>query len=167
MQKSAFEAQWKIHSPLGALYLVASARGLRQVSRRKCPSPMVSSLKGNAAEIQILAQAARELGEYFAGQRQRFQIPLDPQGTPFQQQVWRELQKIPFGTTCSYGDIARHIKNPRAVRAVGGANGKNPLCIVIPCHRVIATDGSIGGYSGGLAMKRKLLALERSTLDQA
>lgn len=167
MKAPDIHAQWKINSPLGSLYLVASTHGLQQISRQKCPVPMAASLKGSAAEIQILMQATLELAEYFAGKRKRFGIPLAPQGTPFQQQVWRELEKIPHGSTCSYKDIALRIKNPKAVRAVGGANGKNPLCIVIPCHRVIAADGSIGGYSGGLAMKRKLLALELSTLEQA
>lgn len=159
--------QWKIPSPLGPLYLVASPRGLQEVSRRKCPAAMASSLKDPAPAIRILAQSARELGEYFRGQRQHFQIPLAPRGTPFQQQVWRELQNIPYGSTCSYKDIAARIKNPKGARAVGSANGKNPLCIVIPCHRVIAADGSIGGYSGGLTMKRKLLALELSRLERA
>jgi len=154
-------AQWKIDSPLGSLYLAASAHGLQEVSRQKSPAPMASSLKSSSPEIRILRQTTQELAEYFAGKRQHFDIPLDLRGTPFQQQVWRELQKIPYGTTCSYKDIATHIKNPNAVRAVGGANGKNPLCIVIPCHRVISADGSIGGYSGGLAIKRKLLALEQ------
>jgi len=160
-------AQWKIDSPLGSLYLVASANGLLEVSRQKSTAPMAASLEGSAPEIRILAQAERELTEYFAGKRHQFDIPLDVRGTPFQQQVWRALQKIPYGLTCSYKDIAARIKNPNAVRAVGGANGKNPLCIVIPCHRVISADGGIGGYSSGLAMKRKLLALELSTLEQA
>jgi len=153
--------QWKIDSPVGSLYLVASAHGLREVSLEKCPAPMASSLKNPSPEIRLLAQAEQELTEYFAGKRQHFDISLDPRGTPFQQQVWRELQKIPYGATCSYKDIAARINNPKAIRAVGGANGKNPLCIVIPCHRVIAADGGIGGYSGGLAIKRKLLALEQ------
>lgn len=162
MPKSLPDIQWKLHSPLGPLYLVASARGLRHISRQKNPAPMASSLNGHTAEIRFLAQAVQELNEYFAGKRQYFTLTLDPQGTTFQQQVWRELQKIPYGSTCSYKDIATRIKNPKGVRAVGGANGKNPLCIVIPCHRVIAADGGIGGYSGGLAMKRKLLALEQN-----
>lgn len=167
METPSPTTQWKTPSPLGPLYLVASPQGLQEVSRQKRTAPMTASLKEPAPEIRILAQAVQELEEYFAGKRQRFGIPLDPCGTPFQQKVWRELQKIPYGKTCSYKDIAARIKNTKAVRAVGGANGKNPLCIVIPCHRVIAADGSIGGYSGGLPMKRKLLALELSTLEQA
>jgi methylated-DNA-[protein]-cysteine S-methyltransferase len=100
------------------------------------------------------------LDEYFDGRRKRFDIPFSLSGTNFQKQVWKELSKIPFGKTVSYKDIARKIKNPKAVRAVGSANGKNPMCIIIPCHRVIAADGSIGGYSGGITNKQKLLRFE-------
>lgn len=161
MSNTEVHSQWKMDSPLGPLYLVASPQGLQEVSRQKCAAPMAQSLKRSAPEIQILAQAAQELAEYFAGKRQHFEIPLAPHGTAFQQTVWRELQKIPYGSTCSYKTVAARIQNPKALRAVGSANGKNPLCIVIPCHRVIAADGGIGGYSGGLPIKRKLLALEQ------
>lgn len=125
---------------------------------------MAESLAGasHGPQIKILAEAKKQLEEYFAGNRREFDLPLDMDGTPFQKAVWKELKRIPFGTTCSYGDIARKIKNRRAVRAVGGANGKNPLCIIVPCHRVIASDGSLGGYSGGLDLKRALLQHEQS-----
>jgi methylated-DNA-[protein]-cysteine S-methyltransferase len=108
---------------------------------------------------------AAQLGEYFAGQRREFDLMLAPVGTDFQLRVWNALRKIPYGAVRNYGDIARAIGQPNAARAVGQANGCNPLPIVIPCHRVIASDGSIGGYSGGLAIKHRLLALENVELD--
>lgn len=101
-----------------------------------------------------------QLREYFAGARRDFDLPLRPTGTPFQLSVWAELRRIPFGTTISYAELARRIGNPRAVRAVGLANGANPLAIVIPCHRVIGADGRLVGYGGGLGIKEQLLALE-------
>jgi methylated-DNA-[protein]-cysteine S-methyltransferase len=109
--------------------------------------------------------AAVQLGEYFTGQRRAFELALAPFGTDFQLRVWNALREIPFGAVRNYGDIARAIGQPGAARAVGQANGCNPLPIVIPCHRVIASDGTIGGYSGGLAIKHRLLALERAELD--
>ena len=108
-----------------------------------------------------LLHAAREqLAAYFAGRLRRFDLPLAPRGTPFQLRVWRALQDIPYGQTCSYSELAAAISSPRACRAVGQANGRNPLMIVIPCHRVIAAGGGLGGYSGGLDIKRFLLRLE-------
>ena len=109
--------------------------------------------------------AAAQLGEYFAGKRREFDLDLAPYGTDFQLRVWQALRKIPYGAVRNYGDIARAIGQPSAARAVGQANGCNPLPIVIPCHRVIASDGSIGGYSGGLNIKHRLLALESVELD--
>jgi methylated-DNA-[protein]-cysteine S-methyltransferase len=111
------------------------------------------------------SDAARQLGEYFAGKRREFTLELAPFGTDFQLRVWRALGKIPYGAVRNYADIARAIGQPGAARAVGQANGCNPLPIVIPCHRVIASDGTIGGYSGGLAIKHRLLALEGAELD--
>lgn len=111
-------------------------------------------------ETPLLHSAYIQLCEYFNGKRRRFDLPLVPQGTDFQCRVWAELQKIPYGRTCSYRDLATALGNKNACRAVGGANGANPLPIVIPCHRVIAADGKIGGYSGGLDIKNKLLAVE-------
>ena len=109
----------------------------------------------------VTNQAVRQLQEYFAGQRREFQLPLEMKGTPFQMAVWKELLKIPYGESTTYGDIAKKLKNPGAGRAVGSANGKNPISIVVPCHRVIASHGGLGGYSGGLDKKRYLLALEK------
>lgn len=144
-----------IHSPLGTLYLTASDKGLCELTRERGAAPLLKKPEG-----KILSQACQQLEDYFSGKLTRFTVPLDLQGTPFQLKVWHALQQIPYGETRSYADIARQIGNPKAVRAVGGANGKNPVCIIVPCHRVIAADGSIGGYSGGLAMKRKLLRIE-------
>jgi len=106
----------------------------------------------------------RQLDEYFDGKRQTFSLNLAPQGTPFQRQVWDALLQIPYGVTRSYQDIARAIGNPKAVRAVGGSNARNPIAIVIPCHRVIGANGKLTGYAGGLKYKRALLDLERSSL---
>ncbi len=102
----------------------------------------------------------RQLDEYFTGDRRRFTLPLAPRGTAFQMKVWAALREIPYGRAVSYGEVARRIGSPRAVRGVGGANGRNPIAIVIPCHRVIAADGSLGGYGGGVHRKRFLLGLE-------
>ena len=106
-------------------------------------------------------EAARQLKEYFAGERKSFDLPLEAHGTAFQEKVWAALRDIPYGKTCSYGDIARAIGNEKACRAVGGANNKNPLCIVVPCHRVVGANGKMVGYGGGLDMKTLLLELER------
>ncbi|MDH0647539.1 methylated-DNA--[protein]-cysteine S-methyltransferase [Pseudomonas sp. GD03858] len=108
----------------------------------------------------VLRDTARQLGEYFAGQRRRFELDLDFAGTAFQRQVWAALLTIPFGETRSYSDIARQIGNPDAVRAVGAANGRNPISIIAPCHRVIGASGSLTGFAGGLPAKQFLLALE-------
>lgn len=116
------------------------------------------------SETPLLKELLRDLKAYFEGQEVRFDWPLDwGQGTPFQQEVWRALQTVPYGETRSYQWIADSIHQPRAVRAVGNANGKNPFPLVIPCHRIIRKNGSIGGYSGGLSIKRQLLALEGAT----
>ena len=107
-----------------------------------------------------LSACARQLGEYFAGERKSFDLPLAPCGTAFQNSVWDALRRIPYGELRSYRDIAEAIHNPRAVRAVGAANGRNPIPIVVPCHRVIGSDGSLTGFAGGLAVKQALLRLE-------
>jgi methylated-DNA-[protein]-cysteine S-methyltransferase len=108
----------------------------------------------------IVRQAEQELREYFAGRRRTFTVKLDLEGTEFQRKAWQAMRKIPFGETISYGEQARKVGKPKAYRAVGSANGKNPIPIIVPCHRVLASDGSLGGYSLGLSMKRRLLALE-------
>lgn len=157
------KAQFRFQNDVKTFYLVASPKGLCSVSTKKDKAvPVAESLNGKGKEIVILKQAANELSEYFAGNRTTFSVELDIEGTPFQKRVWQQLQKIPYGKTVSYRDIASRIKSEKAFRAVGTANGKNPLCIVIPCHRVIAADGSLGGYSAGLDLKVKLLKLENA-----
>jgi methylated-DNA-[protein]-cysteine S-methyltransferase len=152
--------QYEMKSKVGPLYLVASKDGLEGMHFNKQRVKLVKNLSSSTKEEKILKDTAKQVGEYFAGRRKEFDVIFNLSGTSFQKQVWRELFKIPFGKTVAYKDIAKRIKNPKAVRAVGSANGKNPVCIIIPCHRVIAADGSVGGYSGGLDIKKKLLRLE-------
>ncbi len=116
---------------------------------------------------EVLRQAARELTEFFAGTRRTFTVPLAPVGTPFQQQVWRALQTIPYGATCSYREIACAVGRPAACRAVGMANHCNPIPIIIPCHRVVGADGRLTGYASGLAIKSRLLQLERENCGES
>lgn len=146
-------------TPIGRLRLVADTEGLREIwfetgRHQKAADP--SWIR--AAEP--VAEARRQLEEYFAGERQHFTLKLHPLGTPFQLQVWHELGRIPYGVTISYGELARRIDQPLAVRAVGAANGRNPLPIVLPCHRVIGSNGSLTGFGGGLPTKRFLLSME-------
>lgn len=146
-------------SPVGELLLVASDSGLRAVlwpddTAERARVKLGDSKPGNN---EVLAQATRELDEYFAGKRQDFDVALDPIGTDFQKAVWTSLRKIRYGTTQSYGDQAEVIGRPTAVRAVASANGKNPISIVVPCHRVIGSNGKLTGFAGGLDAKRWLL----------
>lgn len=110
----------------------------------------------------LTREASQQLSAYFAQTLTKFDLPLSSKGTEFQQNVWQTLKSIPYGTTCSYGDIARKLNNPNAVRAVGAANGKNPISIVVPCHRVIGANGTLTGYAGGLERKTYLLSLEKA-----
>jgi methylated-DNA-[protein]-cysteine S-methyltransferase len=110
-------------------------------------------------------EVERQVNEFFAGKRKTFDLPLSPRGTEFQKRVWAELAKIPFGETTSYGELAKRIGNPAASRAVGRANGTNPIGVIVPCHRVIGMNGSLTGYAGGLALKEKLLAWERAIVS--
>lgn len=114
------------------------------------------------APTPLLAQTQRQLQEYFAGERREFTLPLAPEGTPFQRAVWEALLTIPYGETASYGEIAKRIGSERAARAVGMANNRNPIPIIIPCHRVIGVSGALTGYAGGLLLKEKLLFLEKT-----
>lgn len=141
-----------VDSPVGALRIVVGDAGLREIRFvDERPDGVIA-----AACEPVVAQ----LADYFAGRRRSFDLPLDLRGTPFQLRAWAALCEIQFGTTRSYADQARAMGSPRAFRAVGSANGANPVPIVVPCHRVVASDGSLGGYSAGLAIKRVLLALE-------
>jgi methylated-DNA-[protein]-cysteine S-methyltransferase len=145
-----------IPSPLGTLVAIAEHDQLVALALPNRPAPPTAT----AAPCRVLADTARQLAEYFAGTRRDFDLPLAPRGTGFQQLVWRALLAIRFGETCSYGDIARTLGRPAASRAVGAANGRNPIAIIVPCHRVIGADRSLTGYGGGLPAKRWLLAHE-------
>lgn len=116
-------------------------------------------------ETPLIKETIKELEEYLDGKRKSFNIPFDPKGTEFQISVWNELLKIPYGETCSYGEIAKRIDNPKASRAIGMANNRNPISIIIPCHRVIGSSGKLVGYGGGLDIKEKLLKLEKENKD--
>ena len=140
-------------SPLGILTIASNDSGLAQVRFGRCvPQDGILDPQANSEPI-------RQLQEYFQGQRTTFDLPLDPDGTPFQRAVWSELQRIPYGETRSYSDIARQLAKPGASRAVGMANHHNPIAIVIPCHRVVGQDGSLTGYAGGIDLKQKLLSI--------
>jgi methylated-DNA-[protein]-cysteine S-methyltransferase len=152
-----------IDSPVGTLTLVASQQGrLTAISWENDDwNRMASDNMEEDNNNQVLLETERQLKEYFEGERQIFSLDLDFNGTEFQNMVWNALLSIPFGETRSYGDIARQIGNPNSVRAVGAANGKNPIPIVVPCHRVIGTSGKLVGFGGGLENKALLLSLEK------
>jgi methylated-DNA-[protein]-cysteine S-methyltransferase len=149
-------------SPVGKLKLVATGDGLAAILwENDSPHRVRLNIEAEDDAHPVLVEAERQLGEYFAGRRRQFALPLDAAGTTFQQKVWQALLTIPFGETRSYGEIARLIGHPEAARAVGAANGKNPVSIVAPCHRVIGAGGQLTGFAGGLDVKARLLALER------
>ncbi|MBJ7422297.1 MAG: methylated-DNA--[protein]-cysteine S-methyltransferase [Ilumatobacteraceae bacterium] len=157
---SALTASRVVLTPIGRLTLVASEDGLQEVifGAKK----LVKNLKVSVVAKKNLDLAEKQLQEYFVGKRKKFNLKLDISGTKFQESAWFSLNKIPYGETISYAEQAKLVRRPRAFRAVGSANGKNPVAIVLPCHRVVASDGTLGGYGGGLVIKRKLLALEKS-----
>ncbi len=162
--KTTLEAQMRVESPLGPLTLAATARGLAlawfdlQAHRTETVDAPVHE------DHPHLVQAARELQAYWAAPRSRFTVPLDPAGTAFQLAVWQVLRGIAPGALLSYGDVARAMDKPAAVRAVGAAIGRNPLGIIVPCHRVVGANGSLTGYAGGLPRKQALLVLEGALL---
>lgn len=156
--RRAVAATRVVTSPVGSLVLRASVAGL--VSIDVGATTPTQTLDDDPGAARILDVAERQLREYFDGSRTDFDVPLDLCGTDFQLAAWRALCRIPYGTTVSYADQAAMIGSPRATRAVGSSNGRNPIPIIVPCHRVVARDGSLGGYSLGLDMKRALLALE-------
>ena len=152
-----------IPSPVGRLTLVASDAGLAAVLwENDSPRRVPIAAAGEDPKHPVLREAERQLKEYFAGKRTSFDLPLDFHGTDFQKRVWRALLKIPFGETRSYAQIARALGKPTAMRAVGAANGRNPISIIAPCHRVIGKDGTLTGFAGGLKAKAHLLALEQT-----
>lgn len=155
-------------SPVGRLTLVGSDAGLAAVLwENDKPGRVRLEIRGEDAGHPVLTEAARQLGEYFARSRTRFDLTLDFHGTDFQKRVWTALLTIPFGQTRSYRQIAQQIGKPKAVRAVGGANARNPISIIAPCHRVIGANGTLTGFAGGLAIKDRLLALEAAPLRDA
>jgi methylated-DNA-[protein]-cysteine S-methyltransferase len=172
------ESCTEIESPVGPLLLSADGAGLRRIvflngrraarsaAHRGVPQPASPPEDHSIAPEgqRILTETIRQLRAYFSGALESFSLPLAPEGTPFQLEVWRRLCDIPFGETMSYGELARLIHRPGASRAVGLANGSNPIPLVIPCHRVIGSNGRLTGYGGGLPIKEKLLALERRQL---
>lgn len=151
-------AAWLLRAWLGDFTLISSTGTLTDIRFGECP--------GNEPleRLPILKTAEEELNAYFAGRLQRFSVPIAPAGTPFQRMVWQLLRDIPYGHTASYSEIAIQAGNAKAFRAVGSANHRNPLPIVIPCHRVVGKSGALVGYAGGLAMKKALLSLEQGVL---
>jgi methylated-DNA-[protein]-cysteine S-methyltransferase len=154
----------RMESPVGKLLLAADEQGLRQLSFES--SKRAASVQPDWSEDKApFAEVIRQLQEYFGGELKVFDLRLAPEGTEFQLLVWNSLRAIPYGETISYAQLAQNIGNPKAVRAVGLANGCNPIPIIIPCHRVIGSDGSLTGFGGGLPNKKKLLALESRQLS--
>jgi methylated-DNA-[protein]-cysteine S-methyltransferase len=149
----------EMESPVGTLLLAGSVRALTRVHFQNGPRALKPCAAWRGAEAPF-AQAIVQLTEYFAGTRRVFNLPLAPQGTSFQRSVWQGLRQIPYGDTVSYGELARRLGSQSGARAVGLANGANPVPIIVPCHRVIGADGSLTGFGGGLTIKRALLALE-------
>ncbi len=148
-----------IDSTIGKLLLAGDAHALHHVHFQSGPRPMKPAKDWEPAE-RPFRDAIRQLQAYFDGRLKEFNLPLAPEGTEFQLQVWRMLRTIPYGQTWSYGELAKRIRRPAASRAVGAANGQNPLPVIVPCHRVIGADGSLTGFGGGLPIKQKLLTLE-------
>jgi len=158
---------WRIESPVGPLLLAATDKGLRYLlfDRGKQPRPLPEEAWTESSTA--LRDTEEQLRAYFRGQLRSFSCSLDLQGTPFQKKCWAALQRIPYGTTCTYAELAKRIGSPRAFRAVGQANHNNPVAIIVPCHRVIGADGSLTGYGGGMETKEKLLRLEGAALQGA
>jgi len=151
----------RLDSPLGPMIMVSDGKaltGLYLEGQKHFPKHAGTWIWGE--ELALFEKAQIQLTEYFAGKRSAFDLPLEPTGTSFQRQVWKELEALPFGTTASYAEVARRVGRPTATRAVGAAVGRNPLTILVPCHRVLGQDGSLTGFAGGLERKEKLLALE-------
>ena len=154
------EAWTTVPSPVGDLLVVAVEGAIVRLHFAPFEPPPVPP----SPQEPVLVEAARQLREHFAGERTEFELPLAPPGTEFQRRVWDELRRIPYGTTATYGEIAERLGDPLCVRAVGVANGRNPIAVVVPCHRVIGADGKLRGFAGGIERKQRLLALEESAL---
>ncbi len=154
MNKAIFE------TPLGIAILEGDEKGISRLSILEEQNEISSEIPA------VLSEAVAQLQEYFSGKRQVFELKLNPKGTEFQKQVWQLLQEIPYGSSCSYMDLAKSYGDPKAIRAIASANGKNPLWILVPCHRVIGSDGSLTGYAGGLWRKKWLLEHEQPVKQQ-
>ncbi len=148
-------------SPVGRLSLMGEGDALIALTQPILPVPLIAD-----RETPVLRETRKQLEAYFAGKLRDFDVPLRLEGTPFRMRVWEQLRQIPYGQVISYGELARRIGQPKAARAVGGANHHNPIAILVPCHRVIASGGALGGYGGGLELKRVLLKLEGADLSQ-
>jgi methylated-DNA-[protein]-cysteine S-methyltransferase len=152
-----------LNSPIGEILITANDRALTRLALKDQKYfPLPTSEWQAKSDLPIIQQAIAQLNEYFQHQRQTFDLALAPEGTDFQQQVWQQLCQIPFGQTWSYGELAQAIEQPNASRAVGAANGRNPISIIVPCHRVIASNGKLTGYAGGVDRKQWLLQHELS-----
>jgi methylated-DNA-[protein]-cysteine S-methyltransferase len=151
-----------IKSPVGHLKIVVTDRALIAIlwDNEKPNRVKLDAMREDNNDALIL-EIEKQLNEYFQKKRKVFNLPIEMQGTPFQRDVWRLLSEIPYGSTCSYQEIAHQLQHPKAVRAVGAANGRNPISIIIPCHRVIAANGSLSGFAGGIERKKILLDLEK------
>jgi methylated-DNA-[protein]-cysteine S-methyltransferase len=150
-----------METPSGTLLVAGDEEAIRRIEFPKDGRPGQPEPEWRQSARGPIAEAVLQLREYFSGHRKDFDLPLAPQGTAFQRGVWRRLQEIPYGETISYGELAKRVGNPKASRAVGAANGQNPIPIVIPCHRVIGSNGKLTGFGGGLPTKEALLALEK------
>jgi methylated-DNA-[protein]-cysteine S-methyltransferase len=168
MKAEALVSFCTIDSPIGRLTLTSDGTALTGLYMAVASKPLPRTADWVMdPSVTPLPEAVRQLREYFAGERQKFDLPLRMQGTEFQKRVWQQLTTIPFGETWSYGELAKRLDNPSACRAVGLANGKNPIAIIVPCHRVIGADGSLTGFGGGLPRKEWLLAHEGRPGTQA
>jgi methylated-DNA-[protein]-cysteine S-methyltransferase len=155
-----------IESPVGPLHLAATDEGLTHILFVDQMDREPQVVSGDGAARRIVRETERQLDDYFAGRRRKFDVPLAPAGTEFQRATWKALAEVPYGETISYAELARRMDRPRAVRAVGAANGANPIPIILPCHRIVGADQSLTGYGGGLDRKRRLLSLEGVELQE-
>ncbi|HLH39954.1 MAG TPA: methylated-DNA--[protein]-cysteine S-methyltransferase [Bryobacteraceae bacterium] len=149
-----------LETPIGTLLIAGDEAAVRRIEFPKNGKPARPEPSWRESPRGPVGEASRQLREYFAGKREQFDLPIAPEGTAFQRGVWRRLREIPYGETISYGELAKRVGNPKASRAVGAANGQNPIPIVIPCHRVIGASGKLTGFGGGLPIKQALLELE-------
>jgi len=154
-----------LETPIGTLLIAGDDETIRMICFPRNGKPVKPEPEWTESQRGPIAEAVRQLKQYFAGKRVDFDLPLAPEGTEFQRTVWLRLQEIPYGETISYGELAKRVGNPKASRAVGAANGSNPIPIVIPCHRVIGSNGQLTGFGGGLPTKERLLALESRQLQ--